>query len=81
MVDWKTSQHAQADPLQLAVYRLAWAELHQKKFDSAEKDVTRAKAAGVDVSSWQTLYRAGAVRGGLPPRVPGTVVFETTEVI
>jgi hypothetical protein len=25
--------------------------------------------------------RAGAVRGGLPPRVPGTVVFETTEVI
>jgi hypothetical protein len=25
--------------------------------------------------------RAGAVRGGLPPRVQGTVVFETTEVI
>ena len=25
--------------------------------------------------------RAGAVRGGLPARVPGTVVFETTEVI
>jgi hypothetical protein len=25
--------------------------------------------------------RPGAVRGGLPPKVPGTVVFETTEVI
>ena len=25
--------------------------------------------------------RAGAVRGGLPPTIPGTVVFETTEVV
>ena len=31
--------------------------------ERVQKDVTRAKAAGVDVSSWQTLYRAGAVRG------------------
>ncbi|MCY7394797.1 MAG: ATP-dependent helicase [Nocardioides sp.] len=28
VVDWKTSRQATADPLQLAVYRLAWAELH-----------------------------------------------------
>ncbi|KHL08342.1 UNVERIFIED_CONTAM: hypothetical protein LK11_58420 [Mumia flava] len=28
VVDWKTSRSAQADPLQLAVYRLAWAEMH-----------------------------------------------------
>ncbi|MFG2591417.1 UvrD-helicase domain-containing protein [Streptomyces sp. NPDC048438] len=28
IVDWKTSRHRTADPLQLAVYRLAWAELH-----------------------------------------------------
>ena len=27
LVDWKTNQHASADPLQLAIYRLAWAEL------------------------------------------------------
>ena len=27
VVDWKTSRTASADPLQLAVYRLAWAEL------------------------------------------------------
>jgi DNA helicase-2/ATP-dependent DNA helicase PcrA len=28
VVDWKTSRSHDADPLQLAVYRLAWAELH-----------------------------------------------------
>jgi hypothetical protein len=27
VVDWKTSQHDLADPLQLAIYRLAWADL------------------------------------------------------
>ncbi|MGZ6733593.1 MAG: UvrD-helicase domain-containing protein [Nocardioides sp.] len=27
LVDWKTSQRASADPLQLAIYRVAWAEL------------------------------------------------------
>ncbi|MGH3444713.1 MAG: PD-(D/E)XK nuclease family protein, partial [Nocardioidaceae bacterium] len=28
VVDWKTSRTENADPLQLAIYRLAWAELH-----------------------------------------------------
>ncbi|MFJ9678711.1 UvrD-helicase domain-containing protein [Streptomyces sp. NPDC101194] len=28
IVDWKTTRARTADPLQLAVYRLAWAELH-----------------------------------------------------
>ncbi|MFF2651236.1 UvrD-helicase domain-containing protein [Streptomyces sp. NPDC058045] len=28
IVDWKTGHRPEADPLQLAVYRLAWAELH-----------------------------------------------------
>lgn len=27
VVDWKTNQDQTADPLQLAIYRLAWAEL------------------------------------------------------
>jgi DNA helicase-2/ATP-dependent DNA helicase PcrA len=27
VVDWKTSRHETADPLQLALYRLAWSEL------------------------------------------------------
>ncbi|HEY5822606.1 MAG TPA: ATP-dependent DNA helicase [Propionibacteriaceae bacterium] len=29
VVDWKTHQHHTADPLQLAIYRLAWAEANQ----------------------------------------------------
>ena len=28
VVDWKTNQQQTADPLQLAIYRVAWAELH-----------------------------------------------------
>jgi DNA helicase-2/ATP-dependent DNA helicase PcrA len=28
IVDWKTARNGSADPLQLAVYRLAWAEAH-----------------------------------------------------
>jgi DNA helicase-2/ATP-dependent DNA helicase PcrA len=28
IVDWKTNRSETADPLQLAVYRLAWAEIH-----------------------------------------------------
>ncbi|TIC81272.1 ATP-dependent helicase [Nocardioides sp. GY 10113] len=28
VVDWKTNARANADPLQLAVYRVAWADLH-----------------------------------------------------
>ncbi|MEU1217284.1 ATP-dependent DNA helicase [Streptomyces sp. NPDC005790] len=34
IVDWKTSRHRTADPLQLAVYRLAWAELHGLPLES-----------------------------------------------
>ncbi|MFE5244439.1 MULTISPECIES: ATP-dependent DNA helicase [unclassified Streptomyces] len=34
IVDWKTTRHRTADPLQLAVYRLAWAELHGLPLDS-----------------------------------------------
>jgi DNA helicase-2/ATP-dependent DNA helicase PcrA len=32
VVDWKTGGH-EADPLQLALYRIAWAELHQIPVD------------------------------------------------
>lgn len=28
VIDWKTNREASADPIQLAVYRLAWAEMH-----------------------------------------------------
>ena len=33
VVDWKTNASATADPLQLAIYRLAWAELNQLPLD------------------------------------------------
>jgi DNA helicase II / ATP-dependent DNA helicase PcrA len=33
LVDWKTNRHEDADPLQLAVYRLAWAELRGVPLD------------------------------------------------
>ncbi|MFJ8748282.1 UvrD-helicase domain-containing protein [Streptomyces sp. NPDC102441] len=36
IVDWKTSRHRTADPLQLAVYRLAWAELHGLPLEAVE---------------------------------------------
>ncbi|MBM7515738.1 ATP-dependent helicase [Nocardioides nitrophenolicus] len=38
VVDWKTGAHEDADPLQLALYRLAWAELH-------DLDPARVRAA------------------------------------
>jgi DNA helicase-2/ATP-dependent DNA helicase PcrA len=33
LVDWKTNRHEDADPLQLAIYRLAWAELRGVPLD------------------------------------------------
>ena len=33
VVDWKTNASATADPLQLAIYRLAWAELNRLSLD------------------------------------------------
>ncbi len=34
VVDWKTNRAPTADPLQLALYRLAWAELHDVPLES-----------------------------------------------
>ena len=36
MVDWKTSRTEAADPLQLAIYRLAWAEANQIPVESVD---------------------------------------------
>ena len=33
LVDWKTQRTHDADPLQLAIYRVAWAELHDLPLD------------------------------------------------
>lgn len=34
VVDWKTNRHQNADPIQLAIYRLAWAELTGTSVDN-----------------------------------------------
>jgi DNA helicase-2/ATP-dependent DNA helicase PcrA len=48
LVDWKTSRAATADPLQLAIYRVAWAELTGVPLD-------RVRAAFVYVRSGEVV--------------------------
>ncbi|WP_329621279.1 ATP-dependent helicase [Streptomyces sp. NBC_01255] len=60
IVDWKTSHHRTADPLQLAIYRLAWAEQH----DLAPDEVTAAFV----------YVRTGEV--ARPARLPGRAELE-----
>ncbi|MEV8016270.1 UvrD-helicase domain-containing protein [Streptomyces sp. NPDC086554] len=52
IVDWKTSRARTADPLQLAVYRLAWAEQHDVPPESV-------KATFLYVRSGETSRPAG----------------------
>ncbi|MFD7532463.1 UvrD-helicase domain-containing protein [Streptomyces sp. NPDC059849] len=60
IVDWKTTRANTADPLQLAVYRLAWAELHGLPLT----DVT---ATFLYVRSGETVH---------PKRLPGRAELE-----
>lgn len=60
IVDWKTSRTRTADPLQLAVYRLAWAELHDVPPESV-------KAAFLYVRSGETSR---------PAHLPGRAELE-----
>jgi len=48
VIDWKTSREQSADPLQLAIYRLAWAEMHGISVD-------RVHAAFAYVRSGETV--------------------------
>ena len=52
LVDWKTGRDEAADPLQLAVYRLAWAELHDLPLE-------RVRAAFHYVRTGHTVEPAG----------------------
>ncbi|WP_241901436.1 ATP-dependent helicase [Nocardioides houyundeii] len=69
LVDWKTGRHEGADPLQLAVYRIAWAELHGLPLE-------RVRAVFHHVRSGRTVEPEGLpdradlkalVRPGRPP--------------
>ncbi|WP_369146388.1 ATP-dependent helicase [Streptomyces sp. R44] len=60
IVDWKTSRDRSADPLQLAIYRLAWAEQHG--------------LAPEDVAAAFVYVRTGEV--ARPTRLPGRAELE-----
>ncbi|MER5883548.1 ATP-dependent DNA helicase [Streptomyces sp. NPDC001941] len=60
IVDWKTSHRRTADPLQLAVYRLAWAERHRVPLD--------------EVAAAFVYVRTGEVVR--PPRLPDRPALE-----
>lgn len=60
IVDWKTQRDHDADPLQLAVYRLAWAELHGLPLSSVT-------AAFVYVRDGEVVR---------PPALPGRAALE-----
>jgi len=51
-VDWKTNRQQTADPLQLAIYRVAWAEL-------AGVPVERVRAAFYYVRTGELVEPAG----------------------
>jgi DNA helicase-2/ATP-dependent DNA helicase PcrA len=53
-VDWKTNRDQTADPLQLAIYRIAWAELAGVTVDDVD-------AAFHYVRSGETVRPAGLV--------------------
>jgi DNA helicase-2/ATP-dependent DNA helicase PcrA len=61
VVDWKTSRRATADPLQLAVYRLAWAEI-------AGVDLDAVDAAFLYVPTGKLVR---------PPSLPGRTELES----
>ena len=60
ILDWKTGRRAEADPLQLALYRLAWAELH-------ELDPAQVRAAFCYVRTGEVVE---------PDDLPGRVELE-----
>ncbi|MFF2013052.1 UvrD-helicase domain-containing protein [Streptomyces sp. NPDC058195] len=60
IVDWKTTRARTADPLQLAVYRLAWAELHGLPL--------------TDVTATFLYVRTGEI--ARPDRLPGRAELE-----
>nr|WP_179519470.1 ATP-dependent DNA helicase [Nocardioides perillae] len=65
VIDWKTGRSLDADPLQLALYRLAWAELHDLPLDRVRAAFCHVRTGDV-VAPPDLLDRAGleALLGG-----------------
>ena len=68
IVDWKTSPHASADPGQLAIYKLAWAQIVGCTPDDvdavfyyvAQNHVARPATQPGDVEAWVAALRTDA---------------------
>lgn len=80
IVDWKTSRARTADPLQLAVYRLAWAEQHAVPLSAVTAAFLYVRS-GELVSPAHLLSRAAleaVLTGDDVPAADGSPADETT---
>jgi DNA helicase-2/ATP-dependent DNA helicase PcrA len=73
VVDWKTSRHQTADPFQLALYRLAWAELTGTPLDRVRAGFFYVRHGELvepdDLPGREELERAVTGRGTRPGHV------------
>ena len=67
VIDWKTGRRQDADPLQLAIYRLAWAEMHGLPLQAVSagfyyvRDAEVVRPAGLpDRAGIEELFRRAA---------------------
>ena len=83
LVDWKTNRSATADPLQLAIYRLAWAELHdippssdrvRAAFYYVRSGGASSRRAWPIVRRWRRSSRLTQPGGHAPSRDPARAV-------
>jgi DNA helicase-2/ATP-dependent DNA helicase PcrA len=70
VVDWKTGRAESSDPLQLAVYRLAWAELSDVPLTSVDACFYYVRSGDVEVP--HDLPGRRELERLLAPRAPTT---------
>lgn len=73
IIDWKTGRRPEADPLQLAVYRLAWAEQHALPLDAVRAAFVHIRSGRVirpeplpDRDALERLLLTGATDPDVP---------------
>jgi DNA helicase-2/ATP-dependent DNA helicase PcrA len=71
VVDWKTNREQTADPLQLAIYRVAWAELHDLPLERVRAAFYYVRSGDLvdfddlpDRAGLEAIVRAGDGLGG-----------------
>jgi DNA helicase-2/ATP-dependent DNA helicase PcrA len=73
-VDWKTSSHDEADPLQLAIYRLAWSDLAGVPLESVGAAFAFIRSGTIQRP--EDLPDAAAIEELLAGDIEGVVVAE-----